>query len=136
MHWANELIDKPWVRGARGPDAFDCHGLLAWLYEQRHAIVLPVAPMVPNDDLREFSRLVAEEIGGPDWEQVRVPQNGYAVALGGNRFFHHIGYYLKTDGGLVLHAVDGRGVVAQSITALKASGMRRIQFYKHRGAHY
>ena len=134
MHWAFELIDKPWAQGARGPHAFDCWGLLVWLYRHRHGVELPD---VPGADRFDFLRLFNEEIAHPTtWQRVAVPFECCAVALGGTSMFHHVGYYLDTDGGLVLHACDGKNVIAQSVTGLKASGMQRIQYFKHRGAHY
>lgn len=133
-HFANKFIDLPWVQGARGPDAFDCWGLLIWLYRERHGVELPD---VPGADLKTFWRLINREIQAPTvWQRVAIPREGYAVAMGGTEMFHHVGYYIEADGGMVLHAANMKNIVAQSIRGIKASGMQRIQFFRHHGAHY
>lgn len=32
LYWANRALGKPYVYGAAGPDAFDCSGLVMWVY--------------------------------------------------------------------------------------------------------
>ena len=39
-HWATEYIGKPWERMARGPDTFDCWGLVYDIYKNKHGIEL------------------------------------------------------------------------------------------------
>lgn len=40
-HWATSLMGKPWRPGATGPDAFDCWGLVRWVFEHRHCVLMP-----------------------------------------------------------------------------------------------
>ena len=37
----DELLGKPFRLGARGPDAFDCFGLVGWLYREVYGIEIP-----------------------------------------------------------------------------------------------
>ncbi len=134
MHWAVPYIGLPWVRGARGPDAYDCWGLLVHLYRSRYKTELPDAP---HTELKEFARLVTAEVNNPTtWTQVSVPFEGCAVAIGGTEFFHHVGLWLDVDGGKILHCASMKKTVAETLRGLKASGMRRVLFYRHNGAHY
>lgn len=132
-HWANQYIGKPWVQGARGPDTFDCWGLL--IHRYRHYGV--ELPDVPGADLKTFWRLINREIQKPtDWVRMLQPEEGFAVALGGTEMFHHVGLWTDADGGMVIHAVNMHNIIAQPIRGLKASGMQRIQFFRHHGANY
>lgn len=134
MHWAEKYISLPWIQGARGPDTFDCWGLLICIYKERYNVELPD---VPGADLKTFWRLINKEIECPTvWTREIKPKDGYAVAMGGTEMFHHVGVYLDIDGGLVLHAANMKNIVAQPLRGIRASGMRRIQFFRHNGADY
>jgi cell wall-associated NlpC family hydrolase len=41
MIYYGDLIGKPFKYGGRGPDEFDCYGLVSFLYEREKRIVLP-----------------------------------------------------------------------------------------------
>ena len=45
MHWAEDLIGRPWVAGGRGPHAFDCWGLARWCWRERFRIEVPEIPV-------------------------------------------------------------------------------------------
>ena len=45
MHWAEDLIGCPWVAGGRGPDAFDCWGLVRWCWGRHFGIEVPEIPV-------------------------------------------------------------------------------------------
>lgn len=133
-HWAIEFIGKKWVQHARGPDEFDCWGLLIWVYRKRYGVELPD---VPGADLKTFFRLMNAEFKAPTvWTEVKKPFEGCGVALGGTEFYHHVGLWLDVDGGLVLHSASQKNITAQSLRGLQASGMRRFAFYKHNDANY
>lgn len=134
MHWGTKYISKKWVLGARGPDEFDCWGLLICIYRERYGLELPDLGGI---EWRTAAESTNAEIGKPfGWEPVEIPFDGCAVGLGTNKFFHHVGIYLDTDGGLILHAVNKRNTIAQSVTGLRQSGFRRIQYFKHHAANY
>lgn len=132
MHYAASLIGKPWVAGARGPDAFDCWGLVTWVYQQRFGIHLPLFEGVDPKCVSGVGRLMAEGSQKDDWISLLSPEEGCVVAMSRNRIIHHVGIYCDVDGGLVLHALDGQNVVAQSLSQLSLYGWRTIQFYKHK----
>jgi len=45
MHWAEELIGRPWEACGRGPHAFDCWGLARWCWRTRFGIAVPEIPV-------------------------------------------------------------------------------------------
>lgn len=129
--WAIEHIGKPWVAGARGPDAFDCGGWLRFAFLTQHGIVLPewgdVNPKNPSQTAPAILGAAQSDI----WHEVEEPVDFCAVAMSQSRVIHHVGLYLDVDGGLILHACDGKGLIAQSLSQLAGSGWRTLIFYQH-----
>lgn len=137
MHWSAQYIQKPWVSGARGPDAFDCWGLLRWIYKTRLSIELPAYPGVEAKDSETVAGLIREATTvGPfaqEWHRLSKPVDMCGVAMGINEITH-VGVYLAVDGGLVLHTASRHNCIAQSLKTLRANGYNLIEFYQH-GAH-
>lgn len=137
MHWATKYVGKPWVSGARGPDVFDCWGLLYWVYLERYGVELPLYEGIDAQNLSLVTRMInagAQE--HQQWSRITDPHDGCAVGMSSNIFFHHVGIYCAVDGGMVLHCADGRGVVAQSLVALKSQGWNRVEYFSHHGTCY
>lgn len=136
-HWALQYIGKPWVSGGRGPEVFDCWGLLRWVYQHHYGVALPEFVGVDSEDHLEVRRqmLNGERSARslfPDWTQCPSPVDGAAVALGACEFYSHVGVYIVLpEGGRVLHCRKGAGVIQQTLTALRSEGLNRIAFYQH-----
>jgi cell wall-associated NlpC family hydrolase len=136
MHWAFQYIGKPWVSGARGPDAFDCWGLLYEVYKVRYGVTLPLYDRVSARDILLCTRLISAGAEQVEWQRTEAPFEGCAVGLSQNRLFHHVGIYLEVDGGMILHAADKKSTTAQSPATLKSQGWNRIEYFFHHGACY
>lgn len=121
---ANTYIGLPWVDGARGPGSFDCWGLLRWVQLHHFNLVLPDLPAMP-DMRRELYR---EQMKSGTWSVIDRPVHGCGVLLrGGDR--PHVGVYLDLDGGGVLHAQEGAGVIYTERSKLKKVGYPRASWY-------
>ncbi len=135
MHWSTSHLGKKWVSGARGPDTFDCWGLLRWNYKTRLGIELPEFPGVEAKDQETVSEMIREHTCvGPfaqEWHRLSKPVDMCAVAMGQSDLLTHCGTWLATDGGLVLHTTEQTNVIAQSLKTLRLLGYRRIEFYQH-----
>jgi len=120
----NRYIGLPWRLGARGPDAYDCWGLL------RHCRAVYFADSIPDVELGDQARaLYAHKMRSGQWRIVSTPEHGDGVLLRhGND--PHVGLYLDLDGGGVLHALEGCGVVFTALAALKPLGFGRPTFYR------
>lgn len=136
-HWAQCYIGKPWVSGARGPEAFDCWGLLRWIYSVHYGVELPLFPGVDATNPLAVGHAMSAELGRPcsPWERIERPIEGCGVAMGAGKRFHHVGVWLEADGGLVLHAARKRNVTAQGLSSLRNSGISNIAYFKHHGTH-
>ena len=132
MHWAEELIGRPYRAGGQGPNAFDCWGLVRWVMAHRFQRELPAIPIEP-DDLRAVLLAFRDHPERQRWAAVQEPDEGDCVLLRQSRHPIHVGVWLGVDGGGVLHAVEGNGVVFQRFRDLLNSGWRIEGFYRRIG---
>jgi cell wall-associated NlpC family hydrolase len=99
-----DLLGKPFREGARGPDAFDCVGLLIEMQRRLGRVV----PDWSSDPLVLASALAR-------WERVRVPDPGDGVLIYSVNPQWHVG--VVSGGGCMLHAHPDRGVARERIDA-------------------
>lgn len=122
---ANAYIGRPWIDGARGPDAFDCWGLLRWIEDKHFGLMLPDLPALPD----ETRNLYREQIETGAWTVIDQPVHGSGALLrGGDR--PHVGVFLDIDGGGVLHAQEGVGVMFTAKQQLRMMGYPRASWYR------
>ena len=129
MHWLADYIGKPWEAGERGPQAFDCYGLVWHIYKHRLGVELPTYPIAPNR-FESVWKAYSDCAGSLEWKPVASPEAFDVVGMGRKGIVHHLGLFLESDGGLVLHAEDGQNVSAQGLDRIREK-YRRIEFYRH-----
>jgi cell wall-associated NlpC family hydrolase len=127
----DELIGVPFVRGARGPDAYDCWGLVRELYKREHGITPPDY----NDP--QSAPLIAAMLGGGIelWKAVPFGTPG---SVGLFRVMTrvscesrlHVGYILRHD--LFAHTWESSGGV--TIERLTPWKRRTVGCYSYVGA--
>lgn len=131
MHWAAEYVGKRHVPGGRGPETFDCWGLLRWIYIHRYGLSLPSLPGISSNVALRIAKEIAEQTE-KDWDQVDEPFDGCAVAMSQSSVYHHVGVFIEADGRKVLHCWDTDRVIVDSLLRLRLKGMRRVDFFRHR----
>lgn len=132
MHWAEDLIGRPWQAGGRGPDAFDCWGMVRFCWREHFGIEVPEIP-VDAADLRRVLDAFRDHPERRRWRLVAEPREGDAVLMRQSRHPVHVGLWLDVDGGGVLHAARGIGVAFQKPLDLLAQGWRIEGFYRFIG---
>ena len=132
-HWAIRLIGKQYVARGRGPDTFDCWGLCAFVWKTHFGVEdLPdvaIDPTKPSAVRKRFAKAVEDG----DGHQIAAPFEGCAVLMSRSMLPDHCGIFLAADGGGVLHALEGAGVVFTKFSALAANGLHILGFYRPRG---
>ena len=131
MEWALDYLNKPWTKGGRGPDTFDCWGLVYHIYKTHLGIMLPSYPNINASNLRQVRDTITNGALEETWNELDAPVNCCVVAMSKNtKSLHHVGIYLETDGGLILHSTPNACVIAQSERDLKKWGFQRIEYYQ------
>jgi len=126
-HWSVKYIGKRHVIGGRGPEEFDCWGLLYWIYLYEFGIDLPELVGAAPGDCREISKVVI-----PAWKEVENPFDGCGVAMGRELAIHHVGVYASVDHGKVIHCWRTNTVGADTLREMRFAGLRTIKFYQHK----
>lgn len=122
-------LGLPWVKGAAGPDAFDCWGWAEVL--ERECFGREIGTIAePPLNTRELIEFVKAHPARKNWRQCDEPVHGGLVELAHNSRPFHIGVFLDIDGGGISHATAGVGVTFDTILALRASGWRRFVFHE------
>lgn len=104
-----DLIGVPYRIGARGPDEFDCYGLLAEMYRRVHEVRIP--DFRSPQDFSAMHDLGAEQ--SQSWGQVKQ-RAGCGVLIRIGRFNSHVGFLI--DDNRLIHCWEGsRGVVVERV---------------------
>ena len=119
--WA-DLIGKPFTKGGRGPDEFDCFGLVAEM-KRREGNPIPERES-PEGDVG-MAMLLAAQI--PLCDELTGPESGAIVAIRVGRFVHHVGYMVNETH--MLHAWKHCGGVTLEPIAIWAPKIEG--FYKY-----
>jgi len=117
MAFLNDYVGIPYKHGGRDWDALDCYGLVKLVYQEEYGIVLRDWA-TDAMDLREKSEAIASILCTGEWQEVEEPEDGDFVVCRRLRAAHHIGLFF---GGGVLHAVQGTGVIYQTLGRFQAN---------------
>lgn len=119
--WCAAYIGRPYLWGARGPDAFDCWGLIEDVLRTRFAIELPSlhSPAV-EDDYASMATIARDQAGGfvrlfgrDHWRDALIwpcpgEQAGDIVLMRRGAFPCHVGVVVAPD--WMIHSQSGIGV--------------------------
>jgi len=130
VHWAVKYIGLPYEPGGRGPDKYDCWGLVRHVYRNEFCMDLPDLPGIVFTSAKSQTRVIEAGID-QEWVSILKPFDGCGVAMGQKEYMHHVGVYIDADGGKILHANSGSGVVANTPAQLRMVGFKTILYYRH-----
>ena len=128
LDYINQLIGRPWVRGAEGPEAFDCWSCAKHIEELFFGRAMPSFTDPPSA-LRALAKLIKHHGHRAKWQRVDQPVHGALVELAHVREAFHIGVWLNVEGGGILHCNQRVGVAWDTQLKLQAAGWRG--FYYH-----
>jgi len=127
MTWeetVRKLVGAPFVWGGRGPDGYDCWGLVRRATEM---LGLPMPPDYTTETPACAVRTISAELHPPAWIKQETGSPGDIVMMSTNRRIHHTG--LVTPYG-ILHTTRGLGAVIMSESGLRAACYQRIEYYR------
>lgn len=131
-HWAIQYVGRPWENGAQGPHAFDCWALVRHVQREHYGRDLPIIN-VDADDIDALHSAMADHPERRRWSAVDIPADGDCIQVWKGGHLDHVGVYLEIDGGRVLHAIRGSGVVCTALPVLKRLGWSPMEFYRFTG---
>ena len=93
--WVRDYVGLPHENGARGPDRFDCYGLLAVAGNKHYGLKVPLKghlKAVQTGSNREFYQEAAALLADlSDWPEVADPRPGDGVRLRVGDIVCHVG---------------------------------------------
>lgn len=124
-HEVAEFVGLQYVKNGRGPDEFDCWGLLVYIENKFFNVNLPEVDL---DNPAACLMLFTENVQAGEWVAIEPHEavNGDGVLLRGGTQ-PHVGIYLF---GGVLHSNEGVGVTFTRVTELPFHGFGRVAFYR------
>lgn len=128
-HWAAKYVGIPYEAGARGPVNYDCWGIIQLIYQQEKGIVLPELAGLSAEKLAEIHNAIVVE--SQSWIDVAVPTEGCVVCMSTGSIMHHVGVFIESNGGRVLHSKPGHNVIVETPRSLKLRGLRILKYYQH-----
>ena len=110
-----DLIGKPFAYHARGPESFDCWGLVRECYFRWHGVELPDYPSTrsPRANDVEISGALKEK----RWQRVERPFPGAIALMRVRNFGSHVGFV--TSPTRMIHTLQGMGVTSVKTSTFK-----------------
>ena len=133
MIWPARYVGAPFKDGGRGPDVFDCWGLVSQVYRDQLGIDLPHYGEISAADLLRVRREIMAGAASEPWRQVTDPRE-FDVAvmrLPTGRGHGHVG--VLTDPRNVLHVEAGSGAAIEQLNSVTIRN-RVMGFWRHTDA--
>lgn len=106
-----DLLGKPYIRGARGPKAYDCYGLAREMFKR-------AGNEVPDFDepgsLEEIERLIKDK--SRRWRRVPIGTEGALLTFRVEGYGAHVGFMLSREQDRFIHAWEATGVTTERLT--------------------
>ena len=125
----NALMGTPYSLGGQMPGTVDCYGCATRLQRELFGRDMPDFAMPATAGRVAIAAAIAVHPERGNWVEVSSPVDGALVTMARNDCGYHIGTWLAEDGGLIVHALENVGVVADTMPALMALGWRRFRFH-------
>jgi cell wall-associated NlpC family hydrolase len=106
MIQTRDLIGKPFLYNARGPEEYDCWGLVRECWRRWHGQELPDYPS--STDPRINGDTVNDVTASAHWKRVEGAFPGTVVVMRVRQYGAHVGFV--TSSTRVLHTLQGIGV--------------------------
>lgn len=125
----NAHIGTPYDLGGRRPGTVDCYGSARYLQKALFGREMPDFAMPGEAGRSAIAAAIGVHPERTRWREVLAPVDGALMTMARNQCGYHIGTWLDLDGGIVVHAIEECGVVADTIVSLEAVGWRKFRFH-------
>lgn len=121
------LLGAPYVHCGRGPESYDCWGLIVVIRERMGQPIIDEWAHIEQSQ-EVLYQVVLEGFSRSCWLRTSEYNPGDIVGLGKNKLMHHAG--IITPWG-IMHTVKSFGAIIQTPYELKLNGYRLIQPYTY-----
>lgn len=132
--WWLKYLGRPWAAVPNPPASYTCGELLRAVYRDEFGVDtahILADPLVLRDCV---AAMVPERHGLYPLQPGQAPIEFDAVFMARVKYDNHVGIAAQTTEGLmVLHCMQGAGVVLESPGELAGRGFRRLHWYRQRG---
>jgi len=110
-----DLIGKPFTDGGRGPDTYDCWGLVAEVF-RRYGTELQDYKLCCHDYKGFYKLFIADITTRKRWEYSNIPIPAVVAIRFNKPFVNHVGVYIGEF--KFLHTREKTGVVIERIDSV------------------
>lgn len=125
----NALMGTPYDLGGRTAGTLDCYGAARVLQRELFDRDMPDFAMPGEAGRSAIAAAIAAHPERLRWIEVEAPVDGALVTMARNQAGYHLGTWLADDGGIIVHAIEDCGVVADTLPGLEAVGWRKFRFH-------
>lgn len=129
--WWNKYVGKPFQEKGRGPDEFDCWGLVRWVYKNDHPdnIIVPsyLECYDTTNDRDKLADVIFDETQA-HWKEPDTPKEFDAIVLRMRGVPMHVG--IVTKPGHMLHCAQGIGTVHERFDSIRWAN-KVLGFYRY-----
>lgn len=125
----NAHIGTPYDLGGKAPGTVDCYGSARYLQKALFDRDMPDFSMPGEAGRVAIASAIGVHPERARWQEVAEPVDGALVTMARNQCGYHIGTWLDLDGGIIVHAIEGCGVVVDTLPSLEAIGWRKFRFH-------
>lgn len=129
----SKYIGLKYAVAGRGPDGYDCWGLVRKVYKESLGIELPEYPGVSCDSQQDLRNALSKEKQSGNWIQVELPETLNLVSVKDPWGCHHVGIFVKADVDRILHISKNHDSCLETITRLRTRGAKNMEYYKWHG---
>ena len=123
-HWAIEYLGKPYIKGES-----DCWTVFCDIQNKIYNRDLELVDFGNIGELAARKQFLKHPLR-QRFQKINIPVEGCAVFLSKGNYTSHIGTYLKSGEGKVLHAIEHSGTIIQTISELEVHNWHIVGFYE------
>lgn len=120
MMWWEKYIGTPFEEKGRGPDTFDCWGLVRWVYLHDHPRKIELPSYTEcyehTNEREKLARVIVDE-RQKKWQKVEQPQEFDAILLRMRGVPMHVGVVTKKNH--MIHCAEGINTYEESFKSLR-----------------
>lgn len=125
-----DFIGIPYELGARGPERYDCWGVVWKYYKEMIGIELPQFPGVVESGKQAIEEIIDTRAKSDEWQEVETPKEGDLVVMKTRLMTPHVGVYVEQSGGRILHTYPKQTSCMEPVVRMGHHGIREIRYYR------